>query len=194
MLLAKLPGHTRDRWAKRVLSIRRRQMREPDLVDFIELVKDETLMVNDPLFSKLAIDQYCEKPSKCSQQNPKHKRNKLTTYATMAESCKTGLELTVACQKKHPLNKCESVMEKPLNERIKILRKGKLRYGFLKPMAKDHNAKNCQQRLTCRICAACHPTILHGYVPKVSTDSSQSTANSQCSSRNKAGEENVTCA
>ena len=61
-------------------------------------------------------------------------------------------------------------------------------------MAKDHNAKNCQQRLACGICAACHPTILHGYVPKVKTDSSQSTANSECSSRNTAGEENVTCA
>ena len=127
-------------------------MREPDLVDFIELVKDETLLVNDPLFSKSAIDQYCEKPSKGSQEIPKHKRNKLTTYVTMADSCKTaGLELS-------------------LNERIKILRKGKLCYGCLKPMAKDHNAKNCQQQLTCRICVACHPTIVHGYVPKVKTD------------------------
>ena len=71
-----------------MLSIRRRQMREPDLVDFIELVKDETFLVNDPIFSKSAIDQYCEKPSKGSQQNPKHKRSKLTTYVTMADSCK----------------------------------------------------------------------------------------------------------
>ena len=46
MLLAKLPGHTRDNWARHVLSIRRRQMTEPDLVDLIELVKDETLLVN----------------------------------------------------------------------------------------------------------------------------------------------------
>ena len=61
-------------------------------------------------------------------------------------------------------------------------------------MAKDHNAKNCHQQLTCRTCAACHPTKLHGYVPKVKTDSSQSTANYACSLRNAAGEENVTCA
>ena len=121
-------------------------MRETDLVDFIELVKDETLLVNDLLFSKSAIDQYCERPSKGSQQNPKHKRNKLTTYVTMADSSKTtDLELCVACQKRHPLDKCESIMEKPLNKRIKILTKGKLYYGCLKPIAKDHNAKNCQQ-------------------------------------------------
>ena len=153
-------------------------MRKPGLIDFTELVKNETLLLNDPLFSKPAIDQYCEKPSKGSQQNPKHKRNKLTTYVTMADSCKTaGLELCVACQRKHPLDKCESIMEKPLNERIKILRKRKLCFGCLKPMTKDCNAKNCQQRLSCRICAACHRTILHSYVLKVKTDSSQSRAN-----------------
>ena len=119
----------------------------------------------------------------------------LTTYVTMADSCKTaGLELCVACQKKHRLNKCESIMEKSLIEGIKILRRGKLCYGCLKPMAKDHNAKNCQQRLTCRICAPSHSTILHSYIPKVKTNSSQSTANSEFSLRNTAEEENVTCA
>ena len=102
----------------------------------------------------------------------------------MADSSKTtGLELCVSCQKKHPLDNWESIMEKR-----------KLCYGCLKPMAKDHIAKNCQQQLTCRIYTACHPTILHGYVPKIKTDNSQSIANSECSSRNAAGAENVTCA
>ena len=43
-------------------------------------------------------------------------------------------------------------------------------------MAKNHNAKNCQQRLICRLCTVSHPTILHGYVPKVKTDNNQSIA------------------
>ena len=102
--------------------------------------------------------------------------------------------MCVALQEKHPLDNCESIMEKDLNERIKILRKRKPFYGCLKPMAKDHNPKNCQRRLTCRICTAFHPTIPHGYVPKVKTNSSQSTVKPECSSRNVAGEENVTCA
>ena len=166
MLLAKLPGHTRDKWVRRVLSIKSRQMREPDLVDFIEPAKDETLLVNDPLFSTSAIDQYCDRPPKGSEQNPTHKRNNLITYVTMVDSTKTkGLELYVFCEKKHPLDKSESI--KPLNEWIKILRKGKRCYECLKPITKDNNTKNCQQRLTCRIRAFCHPTILCGYVPKV---------------------------
>ena len=39
-------------------------MREPDLVDFIDLAKDETLLVNDPPLLKVSN---CEKPSKDSQ-------------------------------------------------------------------------------------------------------------------------------
>ena len=34
MLQAKLTGHARDKWARHMLSIRGRQMREPDQVDF----------------------------------------------------------------------------------------------------------------------------------------------------------------
>ena len=41
MLLANLPGPTGDKWARRVLSIRRRKIRKSDLIDFIEVVKDE---------------------------------------------------------------------------------------------------------------------------------------------------------
>ena len=41
MLLASLAGHTGDKWPRCVLSIRRRQIREPELVDFIEVVNDE---------------------------------------------------------------------------------------------------------------------------------------------------------
>ena len=99
-----------------------------------------------PYSPKSAIDQYYEKSSKGSQQNPKHKRNKLTTYVTVADSSKTtSFKFCVDFQKKHLLDKCDSIMESLLNERIKILRKGKLYYGCLEPMAKDHNAKNFQQ-------------------------------------------------
>ena len=48
--------------------------------------------------------------------------------------------MRVAFQKKHPLDKCESIMKKSLNERIKKLRKIKLSYGCLKPTDKNHKA------------------------------------------------------
>ena len=57
MLLAKLPGGTRDKWLRSVLLIRRKQGKEPELADFIDFVNDKNLIVNDPLFSKEAVEQ-----------------------------------------------------------------------------------------------------------------------------------------
>lgn len=40
-------------------------------------------------------------------------KERLTMYVTMADSSKTtGLELCLGCQNKHPLEKCESIIEK----------------------------------------------------------------------------------
>ena len=53
-----------------MLSIRRTQMREPDLVDFIELVKDETLLVNDPLFSSQQLISIVRNHQKAQNKIP----------------------------------------------------------------------------------------------------------------------------
>ena len=42
MLLSKLPGSVRDKWSRKVLAIRRRGNREPEMADFIQFVNDET--------------------------------------------------------------------------------------------------------------------------------------------------------
>ena len=60
MLLSKLPGGIRDKWSRRVLLIRRKQGREPELADFIDFVNDENLIVNDPAFSKEAVERYID--------------------------------------------------------------------------------------------------------------------------------------
>ena len=61
MLLSKLPGGARDKWSRRVLLIRRNQKRDPELADFIKFVNDENMIVNDPVFSREAVEQYIEK-------------------------------------------------------------------------------------------------------------------------------------
>ena len=104
------------------------------------------LLVNDPYSLSQQLISIMTDHQNAYNKIQSIKRNKLTAYINMVDGSKiTGLELYVDCQKKHPLNKCESIMEKVLNEKIKILRKGKLCYGCLKHMAKDYNAKNCQQ-------------------------------------------------
>ena len=61
MLLSKLPGKIRDQWVRAVMDVRRKEHREETLGDFIKLIHEETMLVNDPLFSKEAVDQYTDK-------------------------------------------------------------------------------------------------------------------------------------
>ena len=49
MVLSKIPGGTRDKWSKTVLLIRRKQGKEPEMVDYIDFVNDENLIVSDPV-------------------------------------------------------------------------------------------------------------------------------------------------
>ena len=69
MLLSKLPGGMRDKWLMRVLGIRRKLKRDPELADLVDFVSDEDLIVNDAVFSKEAVEQYIEKkPIKCDKK------------------------------------------------------------------------------------------------------------------------------
>ena len=56
MLLSKLPGVIRYKWVRLVMNVRRKKEREATLKDFIGFIKQETDLVNEPLFSKGAID------------------------------------------------------------------------------------------------------------------------------------------
>ena len=52
MLLSKLPSGTRNKWSRKVLGVRRKLKKDPELVDLIDFVSDENLIVNDPSFQR----------------------------------------------------------------------------------------------------------------------------------------------
>ena len=43
-------------------------------------------------------------------------------------------------------------------------------YDCLELITKEHNAKTCKQRLTCKTCENSYPTVLHGCNKKVRSD------------------------
>ena len=51
-----------ERWNRSILKIRRHQHREPNLKDITEFVEDETILMNDPLFSHEACREFNTKP------------------------------------------------------------------------------------------------------------------------------------
>ena len=54
MILAKLPLHLQDKWNQNTLLLRRRDSREPTLIDLSNFVEDEMTLVNYPLYSRKA--------------------------------------------------------------------------------------------------------------------------------------------
>ena len=54
-LTSKLLGNARDKWNRKVLSIRRRKVEDPELAYFIDFIQDQTLLASDPLFSREAL-------------------------------------------------------------------------------------------------------------------------------------------
>ena len=72
MLLSTFQSGTRDKWSSRVLPIRKKQVKELELADFIDFANDENLIVNNPVFSKEAVEQNIDK---------KMKSRRVATYA-----------------------------------------------------------------------------------------------------------------
>ena len=122
MSLSKLPGGTRDTWSRRILLIRRKQGKEPELADFIDFVNDENLKVNDPVFSKEAVEQYIDK---------KTKSRRVATHVSGSKEKSVDLTLRlpcVNCGENHQLDGCLKFMDMALKDRINFL--SKKRYFF----------------------------------------------------------------
>ena len=101
MLLSKLPGNVRDKWFRKVLKMQRRGNREPEIADFIQFVKNETLIVTDPMLSKEAVEQYVEKKLN-------YKKEKISIFATGNEE---NPDVCIYCDERHKLEGCNGFME-----------------------------------------------------------------------------------
>ena len=62
----------------KVLAIRRKYKRKPDMLDFIQFVNDETVIVTDAMFWKEAVEQYVEK-------RPNKRKGRLSAFVTGKE-------------------------------------------------------------------------------------------------------------
>ena len=59
------------------------------------------------------------------------------------------------------LEGCQVHLNKSLEDRSKFIYKSKFCYGCLSSISKDHNAKNCKNRRSCKKCQEKHLTTLH---------------------------------
>ena len=130
-LTSKLPGNARDKWNRKVLSIRRHRAEDPELADFIDFINDETLLASDPLFSREALKVYVEKEERS------HLKKKMKSYASnttdkVQEEKDAIKEMKCpVCEEKHDLDNCKQFSSMSVDERSKMLRKKKIMLWLL---------------------------------------------------------------
>ena len=104
---------------------------------FSGFVNGETILVNDPVFSRLAVQEYVT--------HPKEKLNKLKKIGHL-------------CDGKHDLDEYKSFKERGLKEKSRFLFEQKLFHGCFSQIFASHNARNCSKTKECKVYKN-----LHGY-------------------------------
>ena len=96
------------------MDVRTKEHIERTLGDFIQLIHKETVLVNDPLFSRQAVDQYTDKKSS-KQDNSKKRINAFATHSKSDKEEKRDTQakdpFCDACNEDHLLDSCMVFME-----------------------------------------------------------------------------------
>ena len=73
VLQSKLPYSMQDKWNRRAVKLRTSNQREANFADFLEIVQTETMVANDPMYSREAMSN---RPSYIATNNDNNKNNK----------------------------------------------------------------------------------------------------------------------
>ena len=137
----KLPNQGQDKWAQIVGKIRKREKREGTFKDFAEFIETEASVLNDPVYSREHRDKESEKIKTCATKE---------VYPIKAK-CHF-------CEGKHHLDDCEQFGKIKMKERKQYIFTSRLCFSCLES---GHRAKDCSQKISCKVCSKEHPTILH---------------------------------
>ena len=137
-------------------------MRESDLIDFVQFVEEETLLINDPLFSREPLHDYAGQEEKVG--NAKHKKlkncySKPKEKVTQNQSSVNPRKKCVFCDGSHEWDNCQFYTQILAEDRSKFLRENKLCYGCFEEISTQHTARSCKNRGTCKICKEKHPKV-----------------------------------
>ena len=110
MMASKLPGGLTERWNRQMSKTRRHHRREPDLVNFIMYMEEETMLMSDLLFSWEALSELNtvkERPAR---------RNKVKGFLTVSDgkaaaddkNDKKEPPHSPLCNSSHDLDECRN--------------------------------------------------------------------------------------
>ena len=166
LLHSKLPSYLQNSWNRKASKIRKKRAKEAQVDDFLHWLSDEVDVATDPLYSRDV--SYETAQADLSRTKPHQRPSRSTVYQSS-----TSLTLKCPlCEEQHDLDDCLRFLRKPLEERRDFLFKTRLCFSCYNPSSKEHSARNCPNRRTCKECGGKHATGLHGYLrPRQSQDS-----------------------
>ena len=160
-IAAKLPDWLSSGWNRTVTKYQDEHKMFPDFGYFIRFLSMEARIACNPITSLQAIKPTDQERSKPTQrENPTSQRNRNFSAKTFTTSTseKTSVVCVFCKNKGHTLHRCRKIMERPIEERVKIVQLERLCFGCLKT---GHNSKACTSRSVCDSCGKRHPTCLH---------------------------------
>jgi len=150
-----LPPYLQERWNRRSYNSRRKRHVEAGLDAFLEFVEEETMLVNDPNFSKEALFEAKEDTTRAIQ--------KKLVKTMLTEPVSVRSKPCSKCDKLHNLDECDQYLQLTVDERQEFLFKNRLCFSCYDATTEGHTARTCSKRRKCTICKEQHPTGLQGY-------------------------------
>ena len=158
MVISKLPFKLRDKWRSTVDSL----LELNDQLSFndcVRFITKQARILNNPVFGNLGTPRTGE-----SQTKPRAPTQPKQGF-TINTKGKNEIATCLYCSKEnHTLGDCRILQRKSHQEKIAFCMSKGLCFGCLKS---SHLSKDCQQRMTCKLCKRAHPTVLHRtFAPK----------------------------
>ena len=185
-LSAKLPSYSGVKWCRFAHEEQAKRQNHIGFKDFVQFVKQEAEVANDPVFSPDALKRERNKATNTNEQRvsvtrPKQRSEASTGQSFFSSVTKPGETSRTAaplphltpcpiCEGNHSAVKCQKVLNASPVERYDIF----LSKGLCFRCAKSsHLSRNCPSKSTCGECGKRHHTLLHRNEPTGKDSKSQ---------------------
>ena len=165
-LQSKLPLRMQERWTRKAVNSRETSKKELDFSHFLEFVRLECTILDDPVYSQHNEDQNDKSKYEKEKEKDQFKSNeggttrKQTTFATQIQE--QLHEACLYCADRHDIDSCEKFLQLPYKQRKSYLYQQKFCFHCYGAFSvEEHGFDKCKGKRKCTICSQAHPTAMH---------------------------------
>lgn len=176
-VIAKLPYRLRERFRSVAIGIQKREDRRTKFKDVVTFINSQVEMASHPVFGEIPGQTKRQTDSKTEKTSGKKRVTALATdvKAEKAEKAtatvgnkrtkekgayadKAFTKPCIFCQGDHTMEQCKKLQKTLRTEKLEFLKSKGLCFSCL---TGGHMSNSCEEKKSCQICSATHPTLLH---------------------------------